>query len=157
HLRVRRDAHADEYAFGLDGFDLARAHVREDQSFDVIAAFDGRGFGVVDDRDARIFPGAFEPVFTRAESIRAVNERDARTNAGQHQTVLPGRIPASDDRDLFARVEAVIASGRETDAANLELVLAGNPQSTFASPGRDDHSTSLQPLAVAPRAAFAQV
>ena len=88
HLGVRRNAHAYEDAFGLDNFDGARARVFDDQSFDALAAFDGCGFGVVDNCDARILPRLFEPIRARAVSIRTVNERDARADAGEEQTIL---------------------------------------------------------------------
>src|SRR5262245_36149285 len=74
HLRVRGDADADENAFGLDGFDFMCASVFDDQSFHTIAAFDSPGFGVVDDRDPRVLPSLFDPVFARAVSVRTVDE-----------------------------------------------------------------------------------
>src|SRR5262249_3435903 len=52
HLGVRRDAHSDENAFGVDDIDFARARVLNDQSFNALDALDGFGLGVVDDCDA---------------------------------------------------------------------------------------------------------
>src|SRR5215510_13703779 len=155
HFGVRRDAHSDEDSFSVDDFDFARARVFDDQSFDAFAALDGFGLGVVDDRDAGVLLRLFEPIWARAVSVRAVNERDARADAGQEQAVLHGRIAAADDRDFLSRVEAVVAGGREADAANLELFFAGNAEPSFASAGRNDDAAALQPLPAASRAALA--
>src|SRR5262245_4860476 len=90
HLRVRGDAHADEDAFSVDDFDFARARVFDYQSFYAFAALDGFGLGLVDDRDTRVFLRLFEPIRARAVFVRAVNERDARADAGQEQAALHG-------------------------------------------------------------------
>src|SRR5215831_2808892 len=83
HFGVRREAHSDEDAFSVDDFGFARARVFDDQSFNALAALDGFGLGVVDDRDARVLPRLFEPIRASAVFVRAVNERDARTDAGE--------------------------------------------------------------------------
>src|SRR5262245_33795907 len=157
HFSVRRDAHADEDAFSVNGFDFARACVFDYQSFNAFAALDGFCLGVVDDRDAGVFLRLFEPIRARAVSVRAVDERDARADAGQEQAVLHGGIAAADDRDFLSRVEAVVTSSRETDAANLEPLFAGNAELSFASAGRNDDAAALQPLPAASRAALAQI